>query len=487
MRDLVSNDDISNDKKFKTSASHFSQFSNVIEDKNRKKPVISTEYENFDFENELNQEEHNTHVSKVRKLAEVNEIQVEQLNNDIEFLHEKISNIQAKHHSDYLKTFNQFMETVKKDIKEKIEKMNEIEKIKEKNSNILLVIAERDVFKQEAIRLNLLVKTLNEQIEVINREKKFMKKEIEEIIKKWQKSEEYNRSLIVEMNNCVIQNNMIQKKLEIKSKELKETDIGDESTKRGTDTMFFKTGFNSTFNTTNRKTSVGFFKPNKSKITEFNETELSNLKYEEFKKKCNNIINQLKADLRSEKLKFQKTFSDLNAATAEYRYLEKIFIECVELVQKDIKNRKMMDNLKKKNTKSINQRFEEVYLNDIIGYENFQDSDKRKLILNFFLSNDVINLVHDKLFFNKHNKSDVNPESSNKLDNILENETTDFLNKKVNNKSNSIGDEQYLFHKTNFPHLNDKLVAKQKSDKVLHTGVGSLTSNIFFSGTNNKK
>jgi hypothetical protein len=50
------------------------------------------------------------------------------------------------------------MDTVRKDLKEKIEKMEKVEKEKRKNENIHLIIAERDFFRQEAIRLNQICK-----------------------------------------------------------------------------------------------------------------------------------------------------------------------------------------------------------------------------------------------------------------------------------------------------------------------------------------
>jgi hypothetical protein len=54
--------------------------------------------------------------------------------------------------------FNEFMNTVRKDIKEKIERMEKLEREKRKNENIHLITAERDFFRQEAMRLNQLCK-----------------------------------------------------------------------------------------------------------------------------------------------------------------------------------------------------------------------------------------------------------------------------------------------------------------------------------------
>ena len=46
------------------------------------------------------------------------------------------------------------MNTVKKDMKAKFREINNIQEEKEKNENILLITADRDFFRQEAIRLN---------------------------------------------------------------------------------------------------------------------------------------------------------------------------------------------------------------------------------------------------------------------------------------------------------------------------------------------
>ena len=51
-------------------------------------------------------------------------------------------------------TFNEFMNTIKNDIREKIETMDKVEKEKRENENIANFIAERDYFRQESIRLN---------------------------------------------------------------------------------------------------------------------------------------------------------------------------------------------------------------------------------------------------------------------------------------------------------------------------------------------
>ena len=92
--------------------------------------------------------------------------------------------------------------------------MNIVEKEKEKNSNILLVIAERDMFRQEAIRLNLLVKSLHVSMQELKREIKAKKFEIDSIVKKWQVSEENNKKIVIELNNSILLNKELQVKIE---------------------------------------------------------------------------------------------------------------------------------------------------------------------------------------------------------------------------------------------------------------------------------
>ena len=91
--------------------------SDILKDKFQ---YIDTDYENFMYDDDEGQYGHDSHVKKVKKLNWDVEQYVGLLDNDIETLHKKISLIQAKQHEDYLSTFNQFMETVKKDINEKI-------------------------------------------------------------------------------------------------------------------------------------------------------------------------------------------------------------------------------------------------------------------------------------------------------------------------------------------------------------------------------
>ena len=124
--------------------------------------------------------------------------------------------------------------------------------------------------------------------------------------------------------------------------------------------------------------------------------DLENESFESFKKRCLKIITNLKEELKKEKLKYHKSYIEISHAAMEQKQLEKIFIDCVELVQSDIKHRRELELLSLKQTESSKAKHD--YLAEIPGYEHFLAQDKRNLILNFFLSNEIINFIHDALF-----------------------------------------------------------------------------------------
>ena len=74
---------------------------------------LPTEYENYDFENVIGQEEHNQHITNFKNQFFDADKCMNDLKKYIESLHELIQNIQKRNQNDYIKTFNQFMETVK--------------------------------------------------------------------------------------------------------------------------------------------------------------------------------------------------------------------------------------------------------------------------------------------------------------------------------------------------------------------------------------
>jgi hypothetical protein len=355
---------------------------------------------------------------------------MESLKKDINELHENISKIQARHHSDYISTFNQFMETVKFDIKDKIHKMDTIQEEKERDENILKIVTERNLFREEAIRLNIYNKTLASQLDQLKRKMKEKEEDFSAIYKKWQQSEVYNQQLISELNNSILTNQKLLKKLEFN--DVQEKPIKDA----------FLTKVN--------------FKQDNEKIEGLDEAE----SFDNFKRKCLRIINKLKEDLKKEKTKTHKNFQEMSSISLEQKKLEKIFVECVELVQNDIKHRKELELLSLKQTQSSKAKTNE---NDLFSFDTFLTQDKKKLIINFFLSNEIINLVHDSLCMSQ----------SNNLNSTA-----------VSNHSNalSLGNHtatEELFHKTSFERKKDSLVSNMQPVKTPPVGLSfNITNKI---------
>lgn len=202
----------------------------------------------------------------------------------------------------------------------------------------------------------------------------------------------------------------------------------------------------------------------------------------------------MKNEIKQEKQKFHKTFADLNLGSLEYKQLEKIFIDCVETVQNDIRHRRDIEQMSKKGNK---KEIENIDFSEVVGYEQFMSCDKRRLIINFFLSNDIINLVHDTLFFGKSN----NTLSGNNLSNMTSRPVSgrsksvvssdlqmfNKTNKQEDNKNNKTGmgffknnnfsedafnsTSKTLFYKTSFPKKSDKLVSEVKVKKPVPMGL----------------
>jgi len=128
-----------------------------VEDKEDKKKI--DEFKNLSIGELWNQ------LNQKFEIKEDHKKELTNILNNIENLDEKFNGILDKHHNDYLVSFNEFMDRVKRDIKSKIEEMERVEKERRKNENIKIIMAEREFFRSEAIRLNKLCKDLNSKLE----------------------------------------------------------------------------------------------------------------------------------------------------------------------------------------------------------------------------------------------------------------------------------------------------------------------------------
>ena len=72
---------------------------------------------------------------------------------DIKNLDVAINEIVKKQHNDYLATFSSFMDSIRKELTQKLEEMERQAEEKKKANDIRLIKCERDFFRMEAVRL----------------------------------------------------------------------------------------------------------------------------------------------------------------------------------------------------------------------------------------------------------------------------------------------------------------------------------------------
>ena len=317
-------------------------------------------------------------LDKIQKSSHILDDNVSQLENTIKA-------ILDKQYDEYVKTFEQFMDSVRKELREKIEAMELEEKKRQKMNDIRIIKCERDFFRLEAIRLNGLCKDMSTKIEEMAFRMKLLTNELNTMTTKWKESENVNKQLLVELESNI----QSMKDIEKENNELKE-----KMTKISIDNM------NS--NNTNEENYSNCKSDNDSNYS-------SNNNYESIKReKLLYIIEKLKVDLKKERMRNHKTLSEFNKMILDKNKLETIFSDCVEEVRKDIFNRKLKETIND-NRKSKNDTVTVPYVGDI-KYEKFLPVDKRKIIEMFILKDDVAGIVHD-LVFNK---------PKNEVDNIMQ-------------------------------------------------------------------
>jgi len=338
----------------------------------------------------------------------------------------KIHNILTKHHKDYISTFNEFMDSVRKDLKEKIEHMERIEREKRKSESLPLVMTERDFFRQEAIRLNQLCKELSIKIEEMNKRIKIIDNDHFEITNKWKESQIINKQLTYELERNVKLNKELEDNLKnlILNNVVKNNQIKVHSLNFN---LHDNTKLSNHVNSTDAHgSSHGYIETNYSNFDKknLNKFEKKDFQHEDYqsiynkeKEKYLSIITNLKNKLKKEKIKNNLNIGDLNKTLFEKNALEKIFIDCFEEVKKDIEQRKLKDNLNKKTnftgfiTNYHWKNKETIPVVNNIKFDNFLLTDKKRLIENFLENDEIIKFVRELVFrgnFNKKNDKQKN-------------------------------------------------------------------------------
>jgi hypothetical protein len=122
---------------------------------------------------------------------------------DIKNLDVAIGEIVKKHHNDYLNTFSTFMDSIRKELTQKLEEMEKQAEEKKKANDIRLIKCERDFFRLEAVRLNGICKSFKEKIDELSFRNKLLSDELNTLKIKWKESENINKQLLFELESNI--------------------------------------------------------------------------------------------------------------------------------------------------------------------------------------------------------------------------------------------------------------------------------------------
>ena len=122
---------------------------------------------------------------------------------DIKNLDSVINDIVKKQHDDYLNTFSSFMDSIRKELTQKLEEMEKKAEEEKKSNDIRLIKCERDFFRMEAVRLNGICKSFKEKIDELAFKNKLITDELNTLKIKWKESENINKQLLFELESNI--------------------------------------------------------------------------------------------------------------------------------------------------------------------------------------------------------------------------------------------------------------------------------------------
>lgn len=350
------------------------------------------------------------------------------------------------------------MTTVKKDLREKMEKMEKIDKENKKNDDLDIVKTERDFFRQEAIRLNELCKELSNTTDNLIRDNKAKSDDIKHLTRKWKECENTNKQLLAELEGNIklvksyenekkqylkmqkyyefIQNNINNNSIINKNNGVNNSNNLNYSNNNNNNSNHspmpnlnhlynssFENSKNNNINNLINSSGSGSFtnflintnlNNSSSYNIQNNSTEdidfmasnnYNSLVFESQrdKERITLIIEKLRAELKKEKNRNQKIIGEFNKILLDKKKLEKIFIECVEESRREILQRKPLDTMHStktgffgfgKKTHFAPQSFPNL---SEIQFEHFQATDKKKLLENFLLRDEIVCFLKENL------------------------------------------------------------------------------------------
>ena len=332
------------------------------------------------------------HMSKTKEKLEQN-IQEKgnidklekELRDDIDNLSNLLNSIIIRHHKDYVSSFTNFMNIVRKDLQMKLEQMEKVEEERRRKNNINIITCERDYFRMESIRMHDLCKKLQEQLNDVTIKMNLLKDEVIILQNKWKDSQNEKRQIVIDLEK----NSLTAKELEKSINQLREI-------------------------------------VNKEQKKIINEK----IEKKDDKEQLINLIDKYKKELEKEKIKNNKVLNELVQMKQERNKLENIFIDCVEETRKMIFNRRLKKSFERKNSRN---KLGDSEINRSLNfdYNNFLMVDKKQIIEDFILNDDVNSFIKEVMFL-KNNKNGNFIENKNLINKIkLPSIQGSFIQKKM--------------------------------------------------------
>ena len=288
---------------------------------------------------------------------------------DINNLAQTIQEIVDKNHKDFISTFANFMDSVRKDLKLKLEQMEKIEEEKRKINDIRSIKCERDYFRLEAIRLSRMTNNLKKKIEDMALKMKLLNENVDNLQLKLKDSEGVNKQLLLELEKNIQSQKEIERELNVmrdvyNNKEIKGNNIPEGEKMETNSTQAYEN---------ERKNQEIFL--------------------------LNEQMRRLRYELKKEKERSHMALGELNKIYLERNKLENIFIDCVEETRKIIFNRKLKEN---NGGYKIKQRIGvgkyDYKMNLKKKYESFLPTDKQSILENFVFNDEVSSIIRDAIF-----------------------------------------------------------------------------------------
>ena len=315
------------------------------------------------------------------KIKEIKK-QEKDIKGDINNLAKTIQEIMDKNHKDFISTFANFMDSVRKDLKLKLEQMEKIEEEKRKINDVKLVKCERDYFRLEAIRLSRMTNTLKKKIDDMALRMKLLNDSVNNLQLKLKDSEGVNKQLLLELEKNIQSHKEIERELGM-MKDIYEK----ENENMNNNKKMLKN--------INNEDDEGKLIRSVTNSTQINENDRKNQEIA----LMNEQIRRLRYELKKEKERSHMAMGELNKIYLERNKLENIFIDCVEETRKIIFNRKLKEN---NGGYKIKQRVGagkyDYRMNLTTKYESFLPSDKQSILENFVFNDEVSNIIRDAIF-----------------------------------------------------------------------------------------